>query len=164
MNFKHTTGPKTSTGKQAVASNSTSHGITSQKFLRCRKEDCYYFDLCLIKEDIDAVPLGVNCPIEVEIFHETVVQYREACSHLKEGERSKVVEELALLEIQEHRCNAAISLEGGKLIRYRRIQLSEGGVAFEPDIDIYIRYRLELSAKRLKLMKQIILEGEHDDQ
>ena len=157
---KGKSGPRTTAGKRAVAANTTSHGLTSKGLLRCRRFACYYIELCPIQDELEALPHGAYCPVELELFREVFAQYQKAFVHLDEEERNRLARELALLEVQSFRCDNAIALHS-EITRDVAIPLPGDEVVTRPELATALRYKTELLDKVIAITKKI-KEGKAD--
>ncbi|HPC28035.1 MAG TPA: hypothetical protein PKX17_04840 [Candidatus Methanomethylicus sp.] len=69
-------GPRTEEGKRKSCLNSLKHGLTIDGFLPCKKEGCYFYEVCGLwhsyegRKILDATTYGDSCPGEVIAYYD----------------------------------------------------------------------------------------------
>jgi len=69
-------GPRTPRGKRISALNSLKHGLAAKGFLRCKKETCYFYEVCLLQNTeegiriLDSTDYGDPCPAEMLCYYD----------------------------------------------------------------------------------------------
>ncbi len=69
-------GPRTERGKRRSSLNSLKHGLATEGFLSCKKEGCYFREVCrFCRSDegrpvFEAMAYGDPCPVEVAYYYD----------------------------------------------------------------------------------------------
>lgn len=148
------TGPKTATGKRISSLNSLRHGIFTQHILPCKKERCFYAQICPLcrnkqNEILKSIRIGDKCPIEEEYYCKLVNDFR--ASHPDTDlQLTEHEENIIMTMIQIRRAQMFISLNPeivrsvpSKFAGYKR-----------PALTLALRYRLDLGRKFIKEITQ----------
>ena len=150
-------GPITERGKRIASLNSTKHGLRTGGFLPCKKDRCYFRQLCELlqvegaQSVLESIDYGDPCPIEVEQY----VWFRERLD--KEltalGVQDKgLCHVYAMTEILIERCHRLLAIEPDLV---RRVPVKSSCYT-RPAQAVAFRYMQELWAKKHRLLDQII--------
>src|SRR5665647_1684888 len=128
--------------------NSTRHAITSYSLLNCKKDRCFYFELCHIKEEIKTYPYGAYFPIELIKGKDIEEAYKEDFKCVLDLEKLKLIHDLVIIDLQEMRINNLVSMTGA-------VPGVRGSGCYVILPHVLQRYQSELLGRRIKLYKQI---------
>lgn len=152
------TGPQTELGKRNSSLNSLRHGIFTQHILRCKKERCFYAQLCPLcqndqNEHLAAIKVGDACPLEAKHYQaladELMLNKQNNSRDLSELEK-----EMIMTTLQIRRAQMLISLNP----EIERSIPSKYPGYNRPALTLGIRYRLELGRKLVKQLTQLYEE------
>jgi hypothetical protein len=142
-------GPRTEEGKRIVGLNPVKHGLTMPGFLPCKKEKCYYFEVCELSKSeeglaaLKELEYGTPCPQEIVIYLNTKKALEKVL-----GDKSETLPALwAMNEVRMSRRQKYSSVEVS-LIR----ELPFKGTIFSsPALSLALRYHYNLVAERDRL-------------
>lgn len=125
--------------------NSLKHGITSNTLLRCRKEHCFYYDICYIKEELAEYPYGEVCPIEYAKMQSIKESYeKEFCRANRK--QKEIIKDLVIVDLKKMRINNLIAITG----------IVPGCTGSDLLIapHVLLRYYSEIASEKIKLYRQ----------
>jgi hypothetical protein len=131
-------------GKRRSSANSTRHGLNSEGFLPCKRQQCFYWLGCPCRESNGQLPdeivIGNDCPNEIAYYRLLTEQYKKAFSG-DSNDRSNEINQLAMNELLLMRVRSAIAINSNLV---RRIPSDIPGYE-RPAPALPFRYRHELT-------------------
>ena len=150
-------GPVTERGKKIASLNSTRHGLRAGGFLACKKDRCYFGQLCGLlhieggQNVLESIDYGDPCPLEMEqyIWLKESLDKELATVGVQYNELSHAY---AMTEILMDRCRKLSAIEPGLV---RQVPVKDSCCA-RPARVIAFRYMQRLWVKKYRLLRQII--------
>lgn len=123
------------------AINSQRHALCA-KLLRCKKNGCFYIDICIIKgNDLMSYPYAAPCLIELIRGQEIEKAFESDMSFVPEDEKKDLIHQLVDVQLKLMRLDGINAITGA------------GESSILPQHLLY-RYTNELLAKHFKLLKR----------
>lgn len=153
------TGPTSPDGKRKSSISALKHGARSPGFLRCKREKCFFFDLCDIvseygPEALREIPYGSPCPLELQKYEYLAYGYTAAIT----SDDPMVIDQLydlIMLRLLQDRVAMLSAIEGNLI---RLLPNSKQGFA------LGIRYRRDTNPKVFKLLAKVFPGGRSGEQ
>lgn len=140
--------------QNASALNSLKHGMTQDNILPCRKQDCYYKDICLFvnENQVEGMVIGEPCVHELALYLQLAEGYVNTFNANTEElyiETASRIFELIMLDIKKYRISGMHVIEGGTFER--------PGVSYTnyKGMNLSFRYRRGLLENKIKLLEEL---------
>lgn len=140
--------------QNASALNSLKHGMTQDNILPCRKQKCYYKDICLFvnENQVEELVIGEPCAHEIALYLHLAEGYVNSFSLNTEAwdiETATRIFTLIMLDIKKYRISGMHVIEGGTFER--------AGVSYTnyKGMNLSFRYRRGLLENKIKLLEEL---------
>ena len=155
-------GPRTPRGKAVSSLNSLRHGLSSEGFLRCKGERCFYKESCPLlateegRSALKEISYGDPCPVELSLFG--ILREQATAELATVGVKDDTLAALiAMAEVQRNRAMAFAALEDG-LVRKVAVD-GTNGVRYTPALSF--RYKQQQRSERAELLARFQAVKEH---